>query len=93
MDELVMVKEADAARLCRDLARRRGLLLGPSSGSVLSAVVSHADRLSSGDVVVAVSADFGDRYLETLYNDEWIGTYFPATSLQEARDLELAVSP
>jgi len=76
-----MVGERDAARLCRDIAKRQGLFLGPSSGSVLSAVVSLRARITAGQTVVAISPDAGDRYLETLYNDEWLESRFPGLAI------------
>ena len=81
IDELLMVGERDAARLCRDIAKRQGLFLGPSSGSVLSAVVSLRARITAGQTVVAISPDAGDRYLETLYNDEWLESRFPGLAI------------
>lgn len=77
MNRLVLVREEDAVRMCRELARRQGVLLGPSTGSVLSACASMAAEIGAEDTVVAISPDLGDRYLETLYDDEWIRSRFP----------------
>jgi cysteine synthase A len=70
----VLIPEADAVRMCRRLAREYGLLLGGSTGTVLAAVVGMAARIDSGDSVLAISPDLGERYLDTIYNDSWVVT-------------------
>ncbi|GAA3141301.1 hypothetical protein GCM10017687_67470 [Streptomyces echinatus] len=77
VDEVVLVPEAEAVDMCRALARERGLLLGGSTGTVLSAVRSAAKRIPDGSVVAAISPDFGERYLETIYNDSWVAERWP----------------
>nr|WP_202515299.1 2,3-diaminopropionate biosynthesis protein SbnA [Streptomyces sp. SID486] len=77
VDEVVLVSEAESVAVCRTLARERGLLLGGSTGTVLSAVQSAAKKIPDGSVVVAVSPDFGDRYLDTIYNDSWVAERWP----------------
>ncbi len=66
--------------MCRMLAEERGLLLGGSTGTVLSAVQDAAKNIPDGSVVVAISPDFGDRYLETIYNDAWVAERWPDIS-------------
>ncbi|SMH39469.1 2,3-diaminopropionate biosynthesis protein SbnA [Azospirillum agricola] len=75
-DELLMVPEADTIAMCRRLARD-GVLLGGSSGTVLAGVRSFAAAIPPGSCVVAISPDLGERYLDTIYNDEWVEHHFP----------------
>jgi N-(2-amino-2-carboxyethyl)-L-glutamate synthase len=70
------VPEQEAIGMCRKLSRR-GLLLGGSTGTVLAAVARWSDRLSSADCIVAISPDFGDRYVDTVYDDAWVKERFP----------------
>ncbi|WP_175412722.1 2,3-diaminopropionate biosynthesis protein SbnA [Streptomyces sp. TRM64462] len=77
IDEVMLIPEADAVEMCRALAEGRGLLLGGSSGTVLSAVQEKAKEISDGSVVVALSPDFGERYLETVYDDSWVAERWP----------------
>lgn len=79
LDRLVFVPEEDSIRMCRSLAKSEGILLGPSTGTVLSAVSMLSNEICASDTVVAISPDFGDRYLETLYNDDWVRERFPDT--------------
>ncbi|MEH0974703.1 2,3-diaminopropionate biosynthesis protein SbnA [Micromonospora sp. CPCC 205546] len=76
IDRLLMVDEADAIRMCRSLAQR-GLPVGGSTGSVLHSLRHLGDVLTPESVVVAVSPDMGDKYLDTIYSDDWVGERFP----------------
>lgn len=85
-DELVMVREIEAIRMCRRLAAQ-GLLLGASSGTVLAGVEALSHSISPGSVVVAISPDFGDRYLDSVYDDDWVATRFPETAFIKPENL------
>ncbi|WP_033439531.1 2,3-diaminopropionate biosynthesis protein SbnA [Saccharothrix sp. NRRL B-16314] len=89
VDDVVLVDEADAVRACRGIAARYGLLVGGSTGSVVSAVRSRGAAMS-GASVVALSPDLGDRYLDTVYNDDWVTARFGPEALT---DRELAGTP
>jgi 2,3-diaminopropionate biosynthesis protein SbnA len=75
-DTLLMVPEEDALRTCHELART-GLLLGGSSGTVISGVRQYAPHIPPGACVVAISPDMGDRYIDTVYNQDWVKKNFP----------------
>ncbi|GAA2489775.1 2,3-diaminopropionate biosynthesis protein SbnA [Streptomyces thermolineatus] len=76
VDEVVMVPEAEAVRMCRSVARERGIALGGSTGSVLAAVVRKAGEIPPGSSVVALAPDTGERYLSTVYDDAWVEERF-----------------
>ncbi|MDO5622901.1 MAG: 2,3-diaminopropionate biosynthesis protein SbnA [Paracoccus sp. (in: a-proteobacteria)] len=73
---LERVEESEAVRLCRWLARSRGLLAGGSTGTVLAALRSWSDRIPQDAVAVAISPDLGERYLDTIYSDDWVREKF-----------------
>ncbi|MFJ4434525.1 2,3-diaminopropionate biosynthesis protein SbnA [Streptomyces sp. NPDC088923] len=77
----VLIDEADTVRLCRAVARRYGLLLGGSSGTVLAAVERYAGRIASGSRVLAISPDMGDGYLDSIYDDHWVREHFGSAAL------------
>jgi len=81
VDEVIMVSEADAIRMCRVLARERGLLAGGSTGSVLAAVAVRAKEIPVGSRVVALSPDLGDKYLNSIYDDQWVKEKFNGRAL------------
>lgn len=62
IDEIVAVKSADALKMQRRLARRHGLLVGPSSGANVLAARQIARRYGY-DRVVTVLPDRGERYI------------------------------
>jgi cysteine synthase A len=76
VDEVVMVPEADAVRMCRRVAMEHGIAVGASTGSVLAAVVRSRPDLPEGATVVAISPDSGERYLDTVYDDDWVRAQF-----------------
>ncbi len=73
---LEMVPEAHAVAMCRILARSKGMLVGGSTATVIAAVHAWLKRIEPGAVVVALSPDWGERYLDTLYNDQWVEQRF-----------------
>ncbi|RRV10716.1 2,3-diaminopropionate biosynthesis protein SbnB [Pseudomonas sp. v388] len=78
---LEMVPEARAVTMCRILARTKGLLVGGSTATVIAAVHAWRERIQPGAVVVALSPDWGERYLDTLYDDQWVERHFGAEVL------------
>ncbi|MFS0723311.1 cysteine synthase A [Paenibacillus sp. 1P07SE] len=62
-DEIVQVSDEDALMTMRDLARREGLLLGPSSGAAVWTAIKLAERLGAGKRVLCIAPDTGERYL------------------------------
>jgi cysteine synthase A len=74
--EIVHVAERDAVRECRRIARNTGLLVGGSTGSVLAAITAYEERFLGRPRVAAISPDLGDRYLRTVYDDEWVREQF-----------------
>jgi N-(2-amino-2-carboxyethyl)-L-glutamate synthase len=73
---LERVEEGHAVQLCRWLAQSHGLLAGGSTGTVLAGVRAWSDRILQDAVVVAISPDLGERYLDTIYSDDWVRDKF-----------------
>ncbi len=64
IDEIVLIKQEDAFQMCRDIARREGLLVGISSGAVCKAAEKILQYTENKDkIIVVVLADTGQRYL------------------------------
>jgi 2,3-diaminopropionate biosynthesis protein SbnA len=76
--DVVLVDEEETVRTCRQLASR-GILLGGSSGTVVSAARSwlSVHDPAGAATAVALAPDLGDRYLDTLYNDDWVSLHYP----------------
>lgn len=72
VDEAVLVDEADTIRTCRALARR-GFLLGGSTGTVVSGATDWLTRHPDSPVTaVGIAPDLGERYLDTVYQTNWV---------------------
>src|SRR6476619_5443827 len=71
-DRIVVVNEEKTVEACRSFVRDHHLLVGGSTGTVLAAVQQLAPDFSRGDIIVAVSADLGEKYLDTIYNPAWV---------------------
>ena len=64
IDQIFTVSQEDAITAARGLARRKGLLVGISSGAALHAAFQLLKE-HAGKTVVAVLPDSGERYLST----------------------------
>ncbi|SDW06449.1 cysteine synthase A [Marininema mesophilum] len=64
-DEIFHVKDEDAAETARLMARKEGILVGPSSGASVWTALQMARRLGPGKRVVCIAPDTGERYLST----------------------------
>ena len=72
VDEWVRVSDKDAFLTARRLAREEGILAGGSSGAAIYAALKVAPRFEPEDSIVVIIPDTGERYLSTVYNDEWM---------------------
>jgi cysteine synthase A len=72
VDEVVCVEEADTVRACHRLARS-GFLFGGSTGTVVSGAMSWLAQHDDRDLTaVAIAPDLGERYLDTVYQTNWL---------------------
>jgi cysteine synthase A len=79
IDEVVYVSDRDAVAGCRSLAGTEGILAGGSSGAVVAAIGRLRPRLPADWQVLTVLPDRGDRYLDQVYDDEWVAQLPAAT--------------
>ncbi len=75
-DAVVHVTDRDCVAGCRKLVHEEAILAGGSSGAVVAAMTGMAPDLPAGATCVAVLADRGERYLDTIYSDTWVRTHF-----------------
>ncbi|MGB9001083.1 MAG: pyridoxal-phosphate dependent enzyme, partial [Pseudolabrys sp.] len=71
-DRIVVVNEEETIEACLSFVREYHMLVGGSTGTVLSAVQQLAPEFRRTDTIVAISADLGEKYLDTLYNPAWV---------------------
>jgi N-(2-amino-2-carboxyethyl)-L-glutamate synthase len=71
-DQVIHVDDLACVMGCRRLVHREGLLAGGSSGALVSALEILSERIPEGASCVLVLPDRGERYLETIFCDEWV---------------------
>ena len=81
VDDVVLVEEVDTIRTCHRMARR-GFLFGGSTGTVVSGAMNWLARHDGRDVTaVTIAPDLGERYLDTLYQSNWIEDLYGKNAL------------
>jgi N-(2-amino-2-carboxyethyl)-L-glutamate synthase len=75
-DECLHVSDLDCIVGCRRLVGEEAILAGGSSGGVVSALERVKDRLRKDATAVLIFSDRGDRYLDTIYSEEWVDEHF-----------------
>ncbi|SMR71958.1 cysteine synthase A [Aliiroseovarius halocynthiae] len=76
VDDVIWVSETATISRCRWFAHQYGLPLGGSSGSVMAGIQQYAPNIPAGSKVVFISPDRGDKYIDTIYNDDWVQQHF-----------------
>ena len=73
--EVVHVDDLHAIAGCNLLLRREGILAGGSTGAIVCAMQRFGHKIPAGSSVVVIIGDRGERYLDTIYNSEWLKRY------------------
>ena len=89
IDEVHWISDAEAYNGCRELARREGIFGGGSAGACYVAASWVAEQFPAGSHVVTILPDRGDRYHETIYNDEFMAEHGLTGGGAAARPREL----
>ncbi|HEY0638141.1 MAG TPA: 2,3-diaminopropionate biosynthesis protein SbnA [Pseudonocardiaceae bacterium] len=79
-DEVMRVSDLDCVIGCRRLVAREAILAGGSSGACVAAFGRRWPTIPPGATSVLIFPDGGDRYLDTIYSDEWVAEHFGEVS-------------
>lgn len=74
IDDVVLIPEAVTVQMCHRLAAR-GFLFGGSTGTIVAGAASWLTTHEAGSTAltsVAISPDLGERYLDTVYQTNWV---------------------
>jgi len=74
-DRVIAITEEETAASCREFSRGYHLLVGGSTGTVLAAIKRMSSEFQPGETIVAISPDLGDKYLETVYDRDWVNKF------------------
>lgn len=95
IDAVYKVSDDYAFAAARALARHEGILMGPSSGACILVALKIAQQLAPGERVVCMVSDGGERYIQTLFNDDWMKAQQFSTSLaiNDIRNIAKGLEP
>jgi cystathionine beta-synthase len=82
LDDIYRVEDRTAFSMTRKLANSEAIFAGGSSGATLWASLELARRLGKKARIVTIFADSANRYLSTIYSDEWLKEKFGAWPAQ-----------
>ena len=74
IDQVIQVGDREAALRTRELASKEGLFIGWSCGAAVEGALEYTKNhpLTSDDTIVVILPDSGTRYLNKVYNDDWM---------------------
>jgi len=90
IDEVVYVDERESVQGCHALMEEEGILAGGSSGSVIAGIQKLLPRLPAPYRVLTILPDRGERYLDTIYDEEWVAG-LPQCAASAAEAAEQAI--
>lgn len=76
-DDFVTVSETDALKMCHEISKERGWLIGGSTGSALQGIKLYQHKIPTGSKVMLIAPDSGVNYISSIYNDEWLDRVYP----------------
>lgn len=68
---VIHVTDREILAGCRELAEKEALLAGASSGAVIAAIRRVREELPRGTVCAAILHDKGERYMDTVFSEDW----------------------
>ncbi|MBK6749377.1 MAG: pyridoxal-phosphate dependent enzyme [Pyrinomonadaceae bacterium] len=72
IDEIINITDRESFNFARELAKREGLFVGGSTGTIFAAALKVAKELDETGFVVFIVCDTGEHYLSKFYSDEWM---------------------
>lgn len=71
ISDVIHVSDIDCINGCHELLDKEAILAGGSSGGIISAFKEYRKTIPKNATSVLLLPDSGERYLDTIYNDEW----------------------
>ena len=92
--DMIAVDDQDCVEGCNMLLEREAILGGGSMGAIVSAFRKYEEHIPEKSTSVLLFADRGERYLDTIYNPEWVAEHIDASISivrTEKKDLHNAI--
>ena len=70
--DVMHISDMECITGCKKLLETESILAGGSSGAVTTAFLKRVPELPKNSKCVLILCDRGERYLETIYNEEWV---------------------
>jgi cystathionine beta-synthase len=83
------ITDGESFDTARDLLHKEGILVGSSTGTLVSAAIKYCQEQSEAKRVVSLACDTGNKYLSKLFNDFWMEDqgFIARESYGDLRDL------
>lgn len=78
IDDIVTVEEINMINECHVFFDKNNVMIGGSSGACLYAIKKYCEcnHIPNNSRIVTIFADKGERYIDTIYDDNWCWKYF-----------------
>jgi cystathionine beta-synthase len=83
------VSDRESFEAARNLLKQEGILVGSSTGTLLSAAIKYCREQSEPKRVVTIACDSGNKYLSKMYNNYWLQDFrlIPRKQYGDLRDI------
>ncbi|WP_028593087.1 cysteine synthase family protein [Paenibacillus assamensis] len=90
IDAVYKAADEDSFMMCRMMAKYEGIMCGGSTGAgmIVALKLALQGESSKKQRIVCIASDNGERYLSTIYNDEWMRERNLDTTLNPTHLLE-----
>jgi len=72
IDHVFHMTDEECVIGCRQLLKKEAILAGGSAGAVVMAAKKLQDIIPEDSTCALIFSDSGERYLDTIYNDDWV---------------------
>ncbi|UZR98490.1 2,3-diaminopropionate biosynthesis protein SbnA [Chondrinema litorale] len=72
ISDVVHITDEECVIGCKRLLEKEAILCGGSSGAVVSALIKKLPYIPKRSTCALIFCDRGERYLDTIYNKEWV---------------------
>lgn len=77
----ILIEEWESITGCKQLLKHEAILAGGSTGALVAAVKK--SDIMTGQQAVIIICDRGERYLDTIYSDDWIRKNYGIKTLEK----------